>query len=152
MGQPERPQTSSFVSFAEQQGHTKLHTISLSIEFPPRPAIQETLAPCCNSPLASTLIEYKFGWGDTERLQCTVPGTPALRCSCGLSVVDDILQLIKDQGRCILKAIESQNDSDFAALSAFLNSDDLAKVRDFAINRRVPNRLNGRGHTTPAAG
>lgn len=68
MGTPETDIRFQFVPFSEQQGENKRHTINLPVTFTEIPKFNDKQCPSCKASIRDELMEYKFGWGDPERL------------------------------------------------------------------------------------
>ena len=124
-----------FVPFSEQQGDIKLHRITLSITFPQSlsaPRWEERTCTRCKSKLRQRIIDYRFAWGQTERLECVVPNTPVWQCACTRIMEDHIAWPIKQRASVIDRYISFQKDEDLQSMTSFIDEQDRAKVKDLA--------------------
>lgn len=122
-----------FVRLAEQTGERKVHVIKVPVVFPSSSEVEEQTARCCDAPLRRAFVEYRFSWGKTERLECVVENTPALKCECGSTFVEaTIAWPIREKAKAIRQYIEFQDQGPLDTLLGFLSPIDIAKIRDFS--------------------
>jgi hypothetical protein len=128
-----------FVPLAEQKESPKIHTIHLPTPFAPL-FVQPPSGSCpeCHADFTAETIDYTFGWGDKERLECVVPNTPALACECGKFIDEPTRFQIMERSEMVCAAVEDEDEERISALADFLNEQDVRKVRDFALNRWLP--------------
>ena len=106
--------------------------ITISVTFPSNPW-QRIRGRCEKCGLSFRRVKANFVrvWGDTDRLEVTVPETPAVKCRCGTRYPDSVISPIRDVMRLVRRCFEQDRPQDWENARDILTPETTGIIKQF---------------------
>lgn len=116
-----------------QASDVRRFPVTVRVTFPtsPRPRIQGRCGKC-GLPFSNVKVDFVRVWGDTDRLEVTVPETPAVKCGCGIRHLIAVIPPIRDAMRLVRRCFELDRPQDWENAGDILTPEAAETIRQFA--------------------